>query len=216
MTWRLAESLRLLRAEVDARWPNRSKDSDGSIGDVSHSARESDHNPDTDGVVKAIDITHDPRSGCDSYALAEALRVSRDSRIKYIISNRRICSFEVDPWQWRPYHGINPHNHHVHISVRPDRAHYDSLDPWNISGATMPAATTMVAVVPPTLRMGDHGDAVEHIQQELNARGLAVRADGKFGVATAAAVKSFQRARGLIVDGVIGPQTWAALNGAKI
>ena len=35
--------------------------------------------------------------------------------------------------------------------------------------------------------------------------------DGIFGPKTEAAVKSFQRGKGLTVDGIVGPRTWAAL-----
>ena len=35
--------------------------------------------------------------------------------------------------------------------------------------------------------------------------------DGDFGKDTLAAVKAFQQDRGLKVDGIVGPKTWAAL-----
>ena len=36
-------------------------------------------------------------------------------------------------------------------------------------------------------------------------------ADGDFGSETLAAVRSFQRRHGLVVDGICGPKTWAKL-----
>lgn len=53
---------------------------------------------------------------------------------------------------------------------------------------------------------------VEHgARNSRNSGPLVV--DGDFGAATDAAVKAFQDARGLTVDGIVGPQTWAALFG---
>jgi hypothetical protein len=112
-----------------------------------------------------MDITHDPKSGCDSYALAEVFRAGRDPRIKYIISNRKICSSEVDPWQWRDYHGVNPHDHHVHVSVLDIKAKYDDTTPWNLDAKPMPAPAAIVPVSPPTLRVGDNGDSVKELQR---------------------------------------------------
>lgn len=133
MTWRLAKSLAVLREQINSAYPQRSKASDGSIGDEAHSSRVSDHNPNHAGVVCAVDITNDPKHGIDSHKLAEALRASRDPRIKYIISRRQICSALVAPWVWRPYSGSNPHDKHVHVSVR-DAAHlYDDASPWKIA-----------------------------------------------------------------------------------
>lgn len=139
-SYRLAKALERLRAQVNAKAPSRSKASDGWIGDAAHRSRASDHNPwVTDGgtgVVTAIDVTHDPAGGCDAGKLAETLRAGADKRIKYIIWNKRIANREptggAAAWAWRPYGGRNPHDHHVHISVRPEKIYYDLTDPWTI------------------------------------------------------------------------------------
>ena len=141
MAWRTARSLDTLRSQFNAAFPGRSKSSDGWLGDTAHAARKSDHNPNTAGVVQALDITHDPANGVDSYALAETLRLNRDRRIKYVISNRRIFGSDDGvrlkqvkgpAWTWRPYDGPNAHSQHVHVSVSDDPALYDATEPWNI------------------------------------------------------------------------------------
>ena len=69
-------------------------------------------------------------------------------------------------------------------------------------------------VVPnrPTLRFGDRGDHVSELQRRLNNKGFSVgNVTGIFGNLTLAAVRSFQQARGLVVDGIVGPITWGAL-----
>ena len=136
MSWRLAKSLEQLRSQVNQKFPNRSKLSDGTIGDAAHASRDSDHNPwvkdGAMGVVTALDLTHDPKNGCDGTELAQALVQSQDPRIKYLIWNRQIVSSVVKPWVWRPYRGSNPHTKHVHISVRDTKARYDATDDWQI------------------------------------------------------------------------------------
>lgn len=64
----------------------------------------------------------------------------------------------------------------------------------------------------PTLRRGNSGEYVEMLQMALNSAGYPLDVDGKFGKATEEAVKVFQKDRGLSVDGICGPKTWAALN----
>lgn len=136
MDWRPANSLVQLRSQVNQIAPNRSKASDGTIGDAAHQGRDSDHNPwiiDAGvGVVSAIDITHDPVHGCDCQSIVDALVASQDKRIKYIIWNRQIVSSTNKPWTWRAYSGANPHNKHFHLSVKPDKAFYDNTDAWSI------------------------------------------------------------------------------------
>lgn len=137
---RIAQSLAILRDQINAAHPGRSKVSDGWIGDASHKAHKSDHNPNAAGVVQGLDITHDPANGVDSYELAETLRLNRDHRLKYVISNRRIFSSDEavrlkqvrgPAWEWRPYSGVNAHSQHMHVSVLDAR--YDEPGPWRLT-----------------------------------------------------------------------------------
>jgi len=133
MSWRVARGLEVLLHQLDELAPNRSRASDGSIGDPAHQTRPSDHNPDALGIVRARDFTHDP-DHADMGEFSEALRRSRDRRIAYAIFNRRIFSATVQPWLWRPYPGDNPHTKHLHVSVVAT-AVADDTTPWEI---TMP------------------------------------------------------------------------------
>lgn len=213
MTWRVARSLEKLRSQVNARVPGRRKDSDGTIGDAAHASRSSDHNPwvrdGSVGVVTACDITHDPAGGCDAGILAEVLVASRDPRIKYIIWNRRIISSETQAWVWRKYSGSNPHNHHMHVSVKAERMFYDDTRDWAMPGAVTGVTPSAPPPPPaqPTLLLGSTGDLVRTLQKRLG-----VEADGLFGPATRKAVIAFQRKAGLAADGKVGPYTWAALD----
>lgn len=146
--WRVAKSLLKLRDQINAEFPQRKKDSDGTIGDSAHCPGSSDHCPNISdggvGVVTGMDITHDPAHGLVAGDVAEQLRLSRDPRIKYIISNRRIANFQAlggqPAYAWRPYAGANPHDKHFHISVKPGKAGpegYDTTFDWNIQGRTM-------------------------------------------------------------------------------
>jgi hypothetical protein len=129
-----------LRAQIDVMAPGRDKSSDGTIGDPAHQARNSDHNPDADGVVTAMDISNDAAHGADAGAIAEMLRLAQDRRIKYVISNRRIFSSLVSPWQWRSYNGPNAHTQHVHVSVIDQAALYDDVTEWQLDKMAKTAA----------------------------------------------------------------------------
>ena len=60
------------------------------------------------------------------------------------------------------------------------------------------------------VKLLNSGTAVLAIQNALIFDGQHVVYDGCFGPATNAAVRRFQAANGLIVDGLVGPQTWSA------
>ncbi|GAA4462260.1 peptidoglycan-binding domain-containing protein [Phytohabitans houttuyneae] len=64
----------------------------------------------------------------------------------------------------------------------------------------------------PILRSGDHGEWVRHLQQMLTVAGHDPGpADGAFGDRTLASVWAYQSSFGLVVDGVVGPDTWFQL-----
>ena len=64
----------------------------------------------------------------------------------------------------------------------------------------------------PIVRQGDQAHPVKTVQYLLRQHGRSeVAVDGIFGPITAAAVRAFQQARGLTVDGIVGNQTWPAL-----
>jgi hypothetical protein len=75
-----------------------------------------------------------------------------------------------------------------------------------LGGPLALAQTSAQAPAPSTLSAGSSGTAVSALQSALG-----IAASGRYTAATARAVRSFQRHHGLTVDGVVGPQTAAAL-----
>ena len=61
------------------------------------------------------------------------------------------------------------------------------------------------------LKMGDKGEHVMWLQKALINRGYNIEADGSFGSKTKAAVMSYQKSRGLKVDGYVGVDTHSAI-----
>jgi peptidoglycan hydrolase-like protein with peptidoglycan-binding domain len=64
----------------------------------------------------------------------------------------------------------------------------------------------------PSLRRGDRAERVRAMQYMLRSQGSTIAADGDFGDATDAAVRSFQGSVHADVDGIAGPQTWNQLH----
>jgi peptidoglycan hydrolase-like protein with peptidoglycan-binding domain len=79
--------------------------------------------------------------------------------------------------------------------------------------APAPAPATTTPNVAATLKIGDRGDAVARLQQALITAGIPVAggADGVFGLATQAAVRSYQTRQGLSATGIADQQTLVAL-----
>lgn len=76
---------------------------------------------------------------------------------------------------------------------------------WEPVGGQPPVIVPPI-ILHPTLRKGARGAEVIVLQTLLH-----ITADGLFGPLTESAVKTFQAALGLVVDGVVGEKTWAKL-----
>ena len=215
MAWHLAPALAQLRAEVNKKWPKRSKASDGTIGDPAHSARVSDHNPNGRGSVNAMDIT---ARGIDTGTLIAVAK--KHPSVRYIIHNRRIMNRDIGNFAARPYRGANPHTQHVHISLYQSATAENRKQSWGLAnakavtgvstgGSSSPTYKT-VSGSTPLVKLYHKGEPVKRIQ-----KAVGVKADGYYGPATVKAVKAFQKAHKLATDGIVGDKTWAAINGGK-
>lgn len=136
----LVPCLVALRDEFNALNPDRDKSSDGWIGDAAHADGPSDHNPDGNGNVHAIDV--DETLGLDSVSMEDCVQTvlsrcrknnddpDNEARLKYIIYERRI--WEAPSWSESYYSGSNPHDKHVHFSAESDGKYANDAGPWGI------------------------------------------------------------------------------------
>jgi len=129
---KLSHALVQLREQFDDSYPKRDRKSDGWLGDARHSATISDHNPDNDGWVRALDVDSDLDRNPESMAkIVNQIRkrARKDGRLNYIIFNGRIAS-RKSLWVWTKYRGINPHRTHAHFSALPTADRNNKF--WNI------------------------------------------------------------------------------------
>lgn len=184
----------------------------GWIGDSAHRSSISDHNPDSRGIVCAIDVMFPV--GPKASAVVKACVGRHD--LRYVIHNRTIWE-KKNGWKARAYKGTDPHTNHVHISSE----HNAEADGFHV-GLTWDGSIVLVKVskstllmshtpqwrFPGTVRRGSRGRAVKAVQQRLKDRGWKISVDGSFGPGTEAIVRRFQGEKGLKVDGIVGPTTW--------
>jgi hypothetical protein len=131
MAWTLTAGLQNFRSQVNARWPDRDKASDGSIGDTAHQAETSGHNPDDtpgsraawDGdsdstsEVRAWDMDsdlHDPT--CNAQDVVDHIRRLPNVAgvIRYMIYDRKMYHSR-DGFAPTAYAGKSAHTEHIHF-----------------------------------------------------------------------------------------------------
>ncbi len=109
--------------QATALSPLRKKASDGLLPSATHlkASPNSDHN-----TGLAVDLTHDPKHGIDCAEIFQKLK--DDDRVSYLIFCGKIWSRDKAKQGDRKYTGSNPHNKHLHISIRPEFA--KDTSPW--------------------------------------------------------------------------------------
>jgi hypothetical protein len=113
-----------LREQIDDAFPDRDRASDGWIGDTRHGARKSDHNPDEQGWVRAIDVDRDLSGKAKPDIMPDlvdqiraACKARLEKRVAYIIFDGFIYSSKFR-FIKQKYRGANKHTHHAHFSFK--------------------------------------------------------------------------------------------------
>lgn len=203
----LAKSQRILRDDnLDKRWPNRDRSSDGWIGDQSHAQTGppeqggSDHNENRRGIVDGLDVDVD---GIHVPTVIASMLVHPSTR--YVIFRRRIMSSQRG---FLPvaYTGKNAHDKHMHRSIFQSATAENRVTAYKFILSPMSW---------PLLRRGMKGAAVGELQAYLIGWGFTLRKDLDFGGATETAVRAFQKQQGIQRDGIVGTATRAKLRPFK-
>ena len=140
---------------------------------------------------------------CKQYKLTTSAIISHKEGYK-----KGVASNHGDPDHWWKYFGYN---------MDKFRKDVDALlknGKFTVKIVKTEYTTNTRAVV----KNSSKGEDVKYLQQRLNAvkaplglKFAKLQDDGDFGAKTLAAVKEFQAARKLTVDGIVGANTWAAV-----
>lgn len=231
--WETPPSLNALLDEIEAAYP-APRSLDGTVASKAHDRNSptSDHRPKPTsgpGIVRAVDIGENEPEGD---VIAEAIRKSKDPRVKYVIHESRIFSSYSNSrrkaWEWGSYTG---HSHATHVHVSTVTIKDPDGSPWNLGLSPKGEEDDMLNFTIGPLGApsvggpeGDlTGDKAQALQEALLQRGEklpkygpdryagdetrhALRAvQGKGGVATSSAEYK---------NGVVGPKTHALLYAA--
>lgn len=204
--WRAAKGALQLLAQVKPLAPHQPASSFGTVGDLNH-ASTSDHYPHviaglgSVAVVLACDMPHAERLNC--HVVGEAIRQSKDPRVKYVIFDGRIFSnyaYDGFPaWTWRPYKGSDMHRTHLHVSLVAGPI-ADDTKAWRIEPLPIPKPT--VPTPAPITNKGDTSMIFLYRQGSDEVRASCTAWGRGYYVISKEAVPHLQ---GLIASGLYGP-----------
>ncbi len=155
----------------------------------------------TQGVCKFFDVDYTP---IDDYAFP-ILRVgSSGNLVKYLQFNLKILGYSVGSVDGR--FGNNTKEAVIAFQQA------NGLTPDGIVGRQTWYKLNNLTPEARVLRKGSIGSEVRYLQQKLYSKLYPVGSiDGIFGANTERAVRDFQRENGLVVDGIVGQDTWRAI-----
>lgn len=93
---------------------------------------------------------------------------------------------------------------------------FKEISDGTAAGTPAESAADGFTTVFPQLSKGDKGDKVKVLQELLRGKGYDLGtygADGDFGSGTESALRAFQKANGLVADGIAGKSVWEKLLG---
>ena len=227
-----------LRDQVNKKWPNRDKASDGWIGDAAHQAntgwgtngKGSYHNVDPNGVVHAIDLDEDflgkgkGQNVAKEFAeqLATYCREGKDNgRIAHIVYEGQVASATANNWHFRGS-GYS-HFQHIHISFTNKADNNGSKFLLPIFENVKPPSPKPEQKIPAypgrsKLSKGKRNPDVKTMQKQLIKKGFSISngPTGYYGDQTVAAVKKFYASLDKKKDGTaMQPDGWNKLWGGK-
>lgn len=125
--------------------------------------------------------------------------------------------------EWNGFDGLCGHQHVPendhwdpgNFNIQRAVEHAKAILGGSVTPPPQPPPPPPAPVGPRTLTIGMKGQDVHDWQARLAGRGYWIAADGDFGKLTDGVTRWFQSGRGIVADGIVGPQTRAAMDAAE-
>ncbi len=108
--------------------------------------------------------------------------------------------------------GIGLYSSFLHVDTREEKYFWAERSGNSVSTFGGSPVLGKVPEAGTVLKQGSSGDDVVWLQKRLNAKGMDLKADGRYGAKTREAVAAFQRKAGIKEDGIAGPVTIGRLS----